>query len=153
MAEKLTTKFSRTELESPTQSNNSDTDINIADPKLTRKILFKCDLHLIPILGCLYLVSFLDRSNIANARLLGLEKTLHMPSNGFNNCLWIFYVPFVLIEIPSNLVLSFKSVKPRMVLGTMMFLLGMTWLPFHTRRYIGKKLISIQARTQFPTPC
>lgn len=89
-----------------------------------RKLLLKCDLRLVPILGTLYLVSFFDRSNIANARLFGLEKSLNMPSNGFNTCLWIFYLPFVIVEIPSNLIMSMNKIKPNYWLAGMMFILG-----------------------------
>lgn len=95
------------------------------DPKAARRLLIKCDMRLIPILGCLYLVSFLDRSNIANARLFGLEKSLHMPSTGFNTCLWIFYLPFVIVEIPSNLFMSLNKVKPNQWLAGAMLILGM----------------------------
>lgn len=94
------------------------------DPKAARRLLTKCDIRLIPILGCLYLVSFLDRSNIANARLFGLEKSLHMPSTGFNTCLWIFYLPFVIVEIPSNLFMSLNKIKPNQWLAGAMLILG-----------------------------
>lgn len=97
------------------------------DPKAARRLLFKCDMRLIPILGCLYLVSFLDRSNIANARLFGLEKSLHMPPTGFNTCLWIFYLPFVIVEIPSNLFMSLNKIKPNQWLAGAMLILGMLW--------------------------
>lgn len=90
-----------------------------------RKLLTKCDIRLVPILGMLYLVSFFDRSNIANARIFGLEESLNMPSNGFNTCLWIFYLPFVVVEIPSNLIMSLNKIKPHLWLGGMMFILGM----------------------------
>jgi hypothetical protein len=94
------------------------------DPKAARLLLIKCDIRLIPILGCLYLVSFLDRSNIANARLFGLEKSLSMPSNGFNTCLWIFYLPFVIVEVPSNLFMSLNKIKPNQWLAGAMLILG-----------------------------
>jgi hypothetical protein len=62
---------------------------------LTTKIDFK----VISIFGLLYLICFLDRTNIANARIAGLEKGLNMPTTGFNTCLWIFNIPFVLAEV------------------------------------------------------
>jgi len=34
------------------------------DPAATRKLLWKCDLHIVPILFLLFLLTFLDRSNI-----------------------------------------------------------------------------------------
>lgn len=60
-----------------------------------RRLTTKLDLKLIPIFGLLYLICFLDRTNIANARLAGLEAALNMPSNGFNVALSILYIPFV----------------------------------------------------------
>lgn len=60
------------------------------DSILDRRLLWKRDLVLIPIMGVLYMVLFLDRTNIANARALGigsptgLENSLGMPNNGYN---------------------------------------------------------------------
>jgi hypothetical protein len=65
------------------------------DARADRLLTAKLDLKVIPVMGLLFLICFLDRTNIANARLAGLESSLHMPSTGFNTALWIFYIPFV----------------------------------------------------------
>lgn len=52
----------------------------------------KVDLWLLPWLCLLYLLSFLDRTNIGNARLAGLEGDLNMSGHDFNNTLTIFFV-------------------------------------------------------------
>lgn len=44
----------------------------------TKKLLRKIDWTLVPFLAFLYLLSFLDRTNIGNARLAGLEDDLRM---------------------------------------------------------------------------
>ncbi|POS71750.1 high-affinity nicotinic acid transporter [Diaporthe helianthi] len=51
------------------------------------------------------MILFLDRTNTANARIEGLEAGLNMPPTDYSTALWIFYVPFILVEIPSNLIL------------------------------------------------
>ena len=56
-------------------------DSDGVDPK---KVLMKMDLHLIPMLALLYLLSFLDRGNIGNARIEGLTETLHMTGPQYN---------------------------------------------------------------------
>jgi hypothetical protein len=105
----------------------------------------KLDLRLIPILGCTYTILFLDRTNskflllsrniytsttliihcaVANARIEGMEKSLHMPATGYSTALWIFYIPFVLVEIPSNMILSLPRVRPNLFLGSNMLILG-----------------------------
>ena len=90
------------------------------DRLLTTKIDFK----VIPILGLLYLICFLDRTNIANAKIAGLTTGLNMPSNGYNTALWIFYIPFVLFEVPSNWVLTQPWIEPNVWLGGQTFILG-----------------------------
>ncbi|EXJ94470.1 hypothetical protein A1O1_02866 [Capronia coronata CBS 617.96] len=94
------------------------------DPKTERLLTTRMDFKVIPILGLLYLICFLDRTNIANARLAGLEKGLNMPSTGFNTALWIFYIPFVLAEVPSNMMMSLPWIKPNLFLGGQTFILG-----------------------------
>lgn len=47
-----------------------------------------------------------------------------MPSNGYNTALWIFYVPFVLVEVPSNMIMSMPRVRPNIFLGCNMLILG-----------------------------
>lgn len=47
-------------------------------PESTKKLLRKIDKTLVPFLALLYLLSFLDRTNIGNARLAGLEEDLNM---------------------------------------------------------------------------
>ena len=44
----------------------------------TKKLLRKMDKALLPFLALLYLLSFLDRTNIGNARLAKLEEDLNM---------------------------------------------------------------------------
>lgn len=102
-------------------------------PSNERALTTKIDLKVIPIFGLLYLICFLDRTNIANARIAGLEKGLNMPATGFNTCLWIFYIPFVLAEVPSNMFMSLSWVRPRWFLGGQTFILG----EFCIERLIG----------------
>lgn len=67
------------EIESPS------TDPNIGyDEKMTRKLVRKLDSHILPVLVILYLLSFLDRTNIGNARLANLEEDLNMGGLDYN---------------------------------------------------------------------
>ncbi|PVH94454.1 MFS general substrate transporter [Periconia macrospinosa] len=86
--------------------------------------MLRLDMRLLPVLGCTYTILFLDRTNIANARIEGFEKSLHLPSNGYNTLIWIFFIPFVLVEIPSNLIMGLPRVRPNIFLGINMLLLG-----------------------------
>ena len=54
------------------------------DEKMTKKLIRKIDRHVLPALIILYLLSFLDRTNIGNARLAHLEDDLHMGGLDYN---------------------------------------------------------------------
>lgn len=75
-----------------------------------KKLMRKIDFYLIPWLCVLYLLSFLDRSAIGNARLYGLEKELNLTSQQYNMALTVFFFPYALFEVPSNILL--KRLRP-----------------------------------------
>lgn len=86
------------------------------------KILRKMDLRLIPTLALLYLLSFLDRGNIGNAKIEGLQEDLHMQSYQYNWCLTAFFLPYAALEVPSNLLL--KRLRPSRWLPSIMVAWG-----------------------------
>ncbi|KAF2683465.1 MFS general substrate transporter [Lentithecium fluviatile CBS 122367] len=92
--------------------------------KATRRLLRKIDFALIPFLALLYLMSFLDRSNIGNARLAGLERDLHLSPKSlkYNDALAIFFPFYVLAEIPSNLMM--KRFRPSIWIPSIMVVWG-----------------------------
>ncbi|MCJ1458226.1 hypothetical protein MMC28_008597 [Mycoblastus sanguinarius] len=71
-------------------------------------------------------MSFLDRINIGNAITLGLPKELHLKGNQTNAALAIFYVPYIIVEIPSNILL--KRFKPHIWLSGCMITFGLVMM-------------------------
>jgi hypothetical protein len=65
-----------------------------------KKILRKMDWHLIPMLALLYLLSFLDRGNIGNAKIEGLQETLGMSNAQYNWCLTAFFFTYASCQLP-----------------------------------------------------
>ncbi|PGH05375.1 hypothetical protein AJ80_08343 [Polytolypa hystricis UAMH7299] len=94
-------------------------DANNIDHEAEKKLIRKCDIHIVPILFVLFILSFMDRINIGNARIQGLEKDLNMSGHDFNIALFIFFIPYILLEVPSNLIL--KNVAPSTWLSVIMF--------------------------------
>ncbi|KAK3374950.1 major facilitator superfamily domain-containing protein [Podospora didyma] len=80
-----------------------------------RRLMTQIDLRLVPFLIILYLLAFLDRVNIANARAFGLERDLGLEKVQFNTALVIFFVPYIVLEIPSNI--AVKRFSPRVWLS------------------------------------
>ncbi|CVL13727.1 hypothetical protein FPRO06_07716 [Fusarium proliferatum] len=77
------------------------------EKRLTRKM----DSHLIPILTALYLFAYIDRGNIGNARIFGMEEDLNLSDKKYNLALTIFFISYCTFEIPSNVLL--KRFKPK----------------------------------------
>ena len=88
-----------------------------------RKLITKIDMRIIPVLSIMYLLAFLDRTNVANAAIFGLVKDLRLTGTQYSTCLTIFFVPYVVFEIPSNIIL--KRLKPHVWLSICMFGFGL----------------------------
>ncbi|KAF7165689.1 hypothetical protein CNMCM6106_001800 [Aspergillus hiratsukae] len=79
--------------------------------KLTRSILFKQDTRILPALALLFLCSFLDRTNVGNAKILGLQNDLNITGNQYDIGLTVFYLTYICSELPSNLIIKKASPK------------------------------------------
>ncbi|KUJ16002.1 MFS general substrate transporter [Mollisia scopiformis] len=78
--------------------------------KLEKGLVKRLDWTLMPVVVLLFLLNILDRNNIANAKVAGLPKTLGISDSQYNTCLMIFYVGYVLTQVPSNLII--RKVRP-----------------------------------------
>lgn len=93
-------------------SNYKETEIEDFSDINEKALLWKVDLHLLPLFSILYLLSFLDRGNIGNAKIEGLDTDLNLKGNQYNLCLTIFFIFYAIMEVPSNMIL--KRTNPRM---------------------------------------
>ncbi|KIM47889.1 hypothetical protein M413DRAFT_61871 [Hebeloma cylindrosporum] len=93
-----------------------------------RKLVRKIDLHVIPWLALLYLINFLDRGSIGNAKLYNLEADIGINDRQYLIALTVFFFPYAILEPASNVLL--RRFKPRIYLSTMMLMWGMV-MAFH----------------------
>ncbi|KAI1371428.1 MFS general substrate transporter [Hypoxylon crocopeplum] len=102
----------------------SASDSETAGPAINEgALLRKLDLRLLPAVGILYLLSFLDRSNVGNARIEGLLNDVHITGNQYLTGLTLYFVGYVLFEIPCNIIL--KRTTPRIWLPTLTIAWGL----------------------------
>lgn len=93
-----------------------------ADAKLERVVWRKIDLCVIATLTVFYLLSWLDRTNLGNARVAGLQTDLRLTNDQYSISLTVTLVPYLCAELPVNLLL--KIVGPNVLLPTLMTLWG-----------------------------
>ncbi|KAJ3787107.1 major facilitator superfamily domain-containing protein [Lentinula aff. detonsa] len=94
----------------------------VEDPVMEGRVWRKLDHRVLPVMTMFYLLSFLDRTNVGNARVAGLQTDLGMSNKQYSIALTVTYVPYILSELPSNLML--KAVGPHLMLPTMLTLWG-----------------------------
>jgi hypothetical protein len=102
--------------------SKSSTEPYAIDPAAERRLVWKCDLFVVPILFAVYLLSFLDRINIGNAKIQGLQTDLKLNGTQYNVALLIFFVPYILLEVPSNIIL--RKIAPSTWLSALLFFWG-----------------------------
>ncbi|KAH9951706.1 MFS general substrate transporter [Amylocystis lapponica] len=96
--------------------HRDETAMRDKDRAMTRSVLWKLDVHVLPPLALLWLANFIDRTNIGNANIAGLPQSLQLHGDQFNTALAVFYASYVMVELPSNWIL--KKMK------------ASRWLPF-----------------------
>lgn len=92
------------------------------DDARTKRLIRKIDRRLLPFLALLYLLSFLDRTNIGNAKLELLVQDLKLTGLKYNNALGIFFPFYVLAEVPSNM--AMKRFRPSIWIPSIMIAWG-----------------------------
>lgn len=76
------------------------------DPAAEKALVRKIDLRIFPVMIILFILNFIDRNNFANARLRGLEADLNLTDVEYQTCISILLVGYVLMQVPSNLILN-----------------------------------------------
>ncbi|KAG5651578.1 hypothetical protein H0H81_008161 [Sphagnurus paluster] len=120
MSEKASHTFMDVE-KHPIDTSSSASTSSQNDPAL-KKTWRKIDMYILPVAAMFYLLSFLvtiDRTNLGNARIAGLQKELKMTNHQYSIALTVTYVPYIAAELPSNLLLkaacspgSFSTSRP-----------------------------------------
>lgn len=89
------------------------------EKSMLRKLDARCSLFVL-----IYIMNYLDRNNIAAARLRGLQDDLKLNDTQYSTCLSILYVGYILMQVPSNMVVN-KIQRPSWYIGAAIMLWGM----------------------------
>lgn len=81
--------------------------------KLNDKLVRKMDFIILPTIGILYILNYIDRQNLAAAKLQGITDSLHMSTQQFATVVSILFVGYLPFQVPSNLLIT-KISRPGM---------------------------------------
>ncbi|KAJ7497627.1 major facilitator superfamily domain-containing protein [Mycena latifolia] len=91
--------------------------------RLARSATLKTDLLIMPALILMYILNFLDRQNIASAKLAGISKDLKLSAVQYQSCISLLFVGYILMQVPSNILVG-KMGRPGMYICGAMAIWG-----------------------------
>lgn len=113
-----------------------DEPIPAVDAATEKALMRKLDMRLIPMVMWMYLMSFMDRVSIGNARLValldchsggsctdtvsrlyGMEEDLGLVGNQYQIGVSVLFITYCLFEAPSNMIL--KQLRPKWYLAAL----------------------------------
>ncbi|KJK68128.1 Major Facilitator Superfamily protein [Aspergillus parasiticus SU-1] len=74
--------------------------------KLNRSVVSKLDWYFLPCITMILLMSYLDRINVSNARLAGMQSDLHMSDTVWSAGISLFYVGYIISQVPANVFIA-----------------------------------------------
>ncbi|KAH9062460.1 MFS general substrate transporter [Lactarius vividus] len=103
---------------------------DVAKTRIWRKL----DFHILPPVVLLYLLSFLDRTNIG--KIAGMGTDLHLTGFRYNIAAAVFFIPYCVVEVPANILL--RVFRPSKWLPSLMLAWGtVTTLTCLVKSYRG----------------
>ncbi|UDD54636.1 hypothetical protein AFCA_002282 [Aspergillus flavus] len=90
---------------------------------LGRKAILKLDSRVMPCMVIMYIMNYLDRQNIASAKLAGIEEDLSMNDVQYQTCISILFIGYILMQVPSNIIVG-KIERPGLYICISMALWG-----------------------------
>ncbi|KAK4540662.1 hypothetical protein LTR36_008993 [Oleoguttula mirabilis] len=74
--------------------------------RLNKNLVRKIDSYILPTIGILYILNYVDRQNLSAAKLGTLLEDLNMTTQQFATAISILFVGYLPFQIPSNLIIT-----------------------------------------------
>ncbi|KAJ9097419.1 hypothetical protein QFC19_006789 [Naganishia cerealis] len=111
---------------------------HVSEARAEKRLLRKLDVIILPLAALLYLSAYLDRGNLGNARLQGLEKeVLGGADEKYSLALACFYITYIVFSIPGTLLAKQINPSTAISIGALVWSIAAT----------------CQAATKNPTGC
>ncbi|KAL4784217.1 major facilitator superfamily domain-containing protein [Aspergillus varians] len=106
------------------QSNGPARPLSEDEKCIEKKLVRKLDIVILPVIVLAFFLNCIDRANYGAARLQNLEADLHMTDAQFQAGLGVFYIGYVLFQVPSNMLLNHFG-RPSWHIGLSIIVWGM----------------------------
>ena len=125
----------------------------IVNPAVERSAVHKISVRLVPFVALMFFINFLDRTAIGYAGPNGMEQDLGMTAAQFGLASGVFFIGYIILEIPSNLALH--RFGARVWLSRIMLTWGIvsilfTWVQSSGQLYALRVLLGVAEAGFFP---
>ncbi|MFT4110840.1 MFS transporter [Propionicimonas sp.] len=122
-------------------------------PSVERSTIKKVSVRLVPFVALMFFINYLDRTAIGFAGPNGLSQDLGMTAAQFGFASGVFFIGYILLEVPSNLALH--KFGARIWLARIMITWGLvavlfTWVSSATQLYWLRFLLGVAEAGFFP---
>ncbi|KAF8850815.1 MFS general substrate transporter [Acephala macrosclerotiorum] len=90
--------------------------------RLEKRLKWKLDLFILPLVSIIFFFSSLGRSHLANAKIAGLDEDLKLTAKDYSNTANIFLVGYIVFQFPGTLLI--KKIGPPLQFGGAMIMWG-----------------------------
>ncbi|EAU83297.2 hypothetical protein CC1G_10738 [Coprinopsis cinerea okayama7 len=154
-------KRSSSELKGGVVEKKEDTQHAVArvddshyDPAYVAKVIRRIDWRILPLLGLLYSIALIDRTNLGIARIVGLEEDLQLYiGERYSIASMIYFPPYIILQLPSNIVLRWLGAQLWLticVVGWGAAQIGMAFVPNWGLLCVTRVLLGVFEAGFFP---
>ncbi|KAH6658034.1 putative pantothenate transporter [Truncatella angustata] len=104
------------------QSSTSEQGSSASDRKKERRVRWKTDLIILPLLVSIHFLAQMGRSDLANAKVAGMEEDLHLTPSMYSLTASIFLVGYLVFQLPAMLLM--RKVGPPVEFACAMIVWG-----------------------------
>lgn len=125
----------------------------VSTTDVSRATLRKVTIRLVPFLGLLYFINYLDRVNIGFAGPSGMKTELGLTETAFGFASGIFFIGYLLLEVPSNLALHRFGARrwiARIMISWGIIATAMAFVPNQTVLMVLRFLLGVAEAGFFP---
>ena len=102
--------------------NETFFELSDDDKKAARRLKWKIDLWILPMITGIYFLAAMDRSDIGNAQSAGMQADIGASDTEWSHVVSLFYVGFILGQAAG--VYTLRSFTPQVVLGSAVIIWG-----------------------------
>ncbi|KAH6913607.1 major facilitator superfamily domain-containing protein [Coprinopsis sp. MPI-PUGE-AT-0042] len=117
------------------------------DEAYVKRTMRKVDWRILPLLGLLYSIALIDRTNLGIARIAGMNEDLGLAiGERYSIASMVYFPPYIILQLPSNIVLRWLGAQTWLTICV----IGMAFVPSWGLLCLTRVLLGVFEAGFFP---